>query len=111
MKQWMDPIAEPGLYQNQCVMSDEEIVCKMIHYYRTAEEETLGKKQLAAKSNSEQWRRMTGCSLDEAGQGTAVEEQAVARRLCRSLVGLACKHFLFLRQFVKRMKMNKARQK
>ncbi len=110
MKQWMEPIAEPATFQNQYLLTDEDIVSKIIHYYRTTEEETLGRKQHAAKSNSEQWRRIAGCSLDD-GHGALAEEQAAARRLCRSLVSLTCKHFLFMRQFVKRVRMTKSKQR
>ena len=105
MKQWMEPLFGENIQPQQYVLSDEEIVSKIIHFYRTSEEDMLGKKTLSGKSNSEQWRRITGSSLEENA-----EDGAATRRLCRSLVGLACKHFLFLRQFVKRVKMNKPRK-
>jgi hypothetical protein len=138
MRTWMETILDP--YQNPSHLTDEDIVGKIIQYYLSAEEEMLGRKPPAAKSNSEQWRRMTGYALDEptlpsSGTGAnptasspaavgadatvvakirSKDEHAASRRLCKSIVGLACKHFLFIRQFVKRykvMNVSKSKQK
>lgn len=128
LKEWMEPLLNSN---SRYIMPDDEVVSKLISVDRSAREPYIKKHPATAsappsggppssatsgataaptaiasavpKTTRQMWRHI----IEHAVMDTNVEERMRGRggKLLRSLESLVCRHFLFLRQYVKRVRM------
>jgi hypothetical protein len=115
LKEWMEPLLGGGT--KHYIMPDDEVVSKLISVDRTTREPyvTAAAKNTAAvpgqatvqvvapKSTRQLWRQL----VDHAVTDGDVEERLRGKgsKLLKSMESMVCRHFLFLRQYVKRVRM------
>ena len=98
IKAWLEPLLD----SSKIPFNDDEFIFRMVHHYRTARDTKKAPAGPRSKRIQEDWHELQSIALEQEGEEAFDDDPS---KLSRSAVGHLCKHFVFLRHFVRRLRV------